>query len=82
MSQEVVIALISAGSGILVAIISIIVNNRVIAYKVDTLAQQVKEHNQLVERTAVVERDVKTAFNRIDENRQDIKEVRACIKNN
>ena len=82
MNQEILIALISAGSGILVAIISIIVNNRVIAYKVDTLAQQVKEHNQLVERTAVVERDVKTAFNRIDENRQDIKEVRACIKNN
>lgn len=82
MSQEVIISLISAGSGILVAIISIIVNNRVIAYKVDTLAQQVKEHNKLVERTAVVERDVKTAFNRIDENRQDIKEVRACIKNN
>lgn len=82
MNQEILIALISAGSGILVAIISIIVNNRVIAYKVDTLAQQVKEHNQLVERTAVVERDVKTAFNRIDETRQDIKEVRACIKNN
>ena len=82
MSQEVLIALISAGSGILVAIISIIVNNRVIAYKVDTLAQQVKEHNKLVERTAVVERDVKTAFNRIDENRQDIKELRVCIKNN
>lgn len=82
MSQEVIISLISAGSGILVAIISIIVNNRVIAYKVDTLAQQVKEHNKLVERTAVVERDVKTAFNRIDETRQDIKEVRACIKNN
>lgn len=82
MSQEVIISLISAGSGILVAIISIIVNNRVIAYKVDTLAQQVKEHNKLVERTAVVERDVKTAFNRIDENRQDIKELRVCIKNN
>ena len=82
MSQEVLIALISAGSGILVAIVSIIVNNRVIAYKVDTLAQQVKEHNKLVERTAVVERDVKTAFNRIDENRQDIKELRVCIKNN
>ena len=82
MSQEVLIALISAGSGILVAIISILVNNRVIAYKVDTLAQQVKEHNKLVERTAVVERDVKTAFNRIDENRQDIKELRVCIKNN
>lgn len=81
MSQEVLIALISAGSGILVAIVSIIVNNRVIGYKVDTLAQQVKEHNKLVERTAVVERDVKTAFNRIDENRQDIKELRVCIKN-
>ena len=82
MSQEVIISLISAGSGILVAIISIIVNNRVIAYKVDTLAQQVKEHNKLVEKTAVIERDVKTAFNRIDENRQDIKELRVCIKNN
>lgn len=34
------------------------------------------KHNEVVERLAIVERDNKTAFNRIDELRQDINELR------
>ena len=44
--------------------------------QIEELKKDVEKHNQLVERTAVLERDLKTAFNRIDENRQDIKEVK------
>lgn len=79
MNPEIAIALISSGSSLTVALISIIVNNRLIGYKVDELKKQVEKHNNLVERTAVVERDIKTAFNRIDENRDDIRDVRAII---
>lgn len=56
----------------LVAVISIIMNNRILGYKVDELKKQVEKHNNLIERTAVVERDLKTAFSRIDDIRDDI----------
>lgn len=79
MNPEIAIALISSGSSLVVALISIIVNNRLIGYKVDELKKQVEKHNNLVERTAVVERDIKTAFNKIDENREDIRDVRSVI---
>lgn len=79
MNPEVTIALISSASSMIVAGVSILLNNRVLGYKVDELRKDVEKHNQLVERTAVVERDIKTAFNKIDENREDIKEVRALI---
>ena len=79
MSQEIATALLSSASSIIVAVISIILNNRLLGYKVDELRKDVEKHNQLVERTAVIERDVKTAFNRIDENRDDIKEIRQVV---
>ena len=76
MNTEIVIALISSGASLIVAGISIYANNQVIAYKVDELKKQVEKHNNLVERMTVVERDLKTAFVRIDENKEDIKELR------
>lgn len=75
-SAEVVIAIASSISSLLVAIITVIANNQVLGYKVDDLKKQVEKHNQLVERVAFVERDLKTAFVRIDENKADIKELR------
>lgn len=77
MNTEVLVALLSSGASLIVAGFSIFANNRVIAYKVDDLKAQVEKHNNLVERVAYVERDLKTAFNRIDEQREEIKELRS-----
>lgn len=58
---------------------SALANNKtqaLIGYRLDELEKKVERHNQVVERTVVLERDVKTAFNRIDEIRNDIKELR------
>ena len=79
MNTEVAIALISAGSSLLVAGGSIIMNNRLLGFKVDELRKDVEKHNNLVERVAILERDNKTAFNKIDENRDDIREVRQIV---
>lgn len=76
MNTEVLVALLSSGTSLIVAGVSIFANNRVIAYKVDDLKAQVEKHNNLVERVAYVERDLKTAFIRIDEQREEIKELR------
>lgn len=43
--------------------------------KIDQLRRDVEKHNNLVERMAVVERDQKTAFIRIDEIRDEVKEL-------
>lgn len=72
MEPQIAVAFITSGASLLVAIISIIMNNRILGYKVDELKKQVEKHNNLIERTAVVERDLKTAFSRIDDIRDDI----------
>lgn len=76
MNTELIIGFMSSVTSLIVAGVSIYANNRVIAYKVDDLKKQVEKHNNLVERMAVVERDLKTAFIRIDENKEEIKELR------
>lgn len=43
--------------------------------KVDDLRRDVEKHNNLVERTAGLERDLHTAFKRIDEHRDEIKDL-------
>lgn len=58
---------------------SALANNKtqaLIGYRLDELEKKVERHNQVVERTVVLERDMKTAFNRIDEIRNDVKELR------
>ena len=72
MQTQIAVAFITSGASLLVAIISIVMNNRILGYKVDELKKQVEKHNNLIERTAVMERDLKTAFSRIDDMRDDI----------
>lgn len=43
--------------------------------KVDHLAKEVEKHNSVVERTAGLERDLHTAWVRIDEHRDEIRRL-------
>lgn len=76
MPPEIIVALITGISSMIVALVSIVLNNRVLGYKFDSLQDdfnelkvKVEKHNQLAERVAVLERDDKTAFKLIDEVR-------------
>lgn len=75
MSENVIIAIISALPAIIVALVSIVSNNKIISFKIEELEKKVEKHNQVVERMAVIERDVKTAFNRIDDVRTDMERL-------
>ena len=75
MSENVMIAIISALPSILVAIVTVVTNNKLISYKIEQLELRVEKHNQVVEKVAVLQRDVKTAFNRIDETRSDVEKL-------
>lgn len=52
----------------------------VIETEIKELTKTVDKHNQIVERTYKLERDMSTAFMRIDENREGIKENRDKIE--
>lgn len=83
MSNGVIIAIIGAIPALITAVVSVYLNNRVLNVKIDSLQKQfdkmetkIDKHNQVVERVAILERDNKTAFNKIDENRVDINQLR------
>lgn len=48
--------------------------------KIDDLASTVDKHNSVVERTAVNERDIKTAFNKLDELSERDEKIEAKIE--
>lgn len=86
MHSEIVIAIIGAIPALITAVVSIVLNNRVLNVKLemlqkqfDKMEQKLDKHNQVVERVAILERDNKTEFNRIDENREEINHLRDQI---
>lgn len=77
MTEAVITALISGICVAIPTIISIVVTSNTrdavneerikhLSEKMDDLSTKVMRHNNLVERMALVERDMKTAFTRID----------------
>ncbi len=82
MPTGITIALIGAIPALVTACVSVYLNNRVLNVQIMTLQKQfdkmeakLDKHNQVVERVAILERDNKTAFNRIDELRDDIHDI-------
>lgn len=51
-------------------------NSALIAYRLEELEKKVQKHNNIVERLAIVERDLTTANSRIDDEKREIKEIR------
>ena len=53
--------------------------NKLVNYRIDKLEEKMSNYGKLSERTAINERDIETAFDRIDEHRVDIKEIKAAV---
>ena len=49
---------------------------QLIKYRIEQLEKKVEKHNNIVERTYVLERDLKAAYRLIEENADDIKALR------
>lgn len=75
MSSEVVIAICSLLGTAFGAFAGSWQTRRLIAYRIEQLEKKVDKHNSVIERVVVLERDSKTAFNRIDELRDDLRRV-------
>ena len=75
MTEGILIAVITGGLALLGNVfISASANCKTI-YRIDLLEKKVEKHNNLVERTAVNERDMRTVFKRIDGLNDEIKEL-------
>jgi hypothetical protein len=74
MSETVIVAIISLVGTLFGSLGGIVASGKLTGYRIDRLEEQVKKHNNVIERmykleerTAVVEEQVKMANNRIDD---------------
>ena len=68
-------ALISGVVSLLVASKQYDKSMALVEYKIEVLIEKQEKYNNVIERTAVIERDLKSCWNRYDELRDNIKEI-------
>ena len=54
--------------------------NKLTNYRIAELERKVDKHNTIIERTYIVERDMKTVFNYVDEFKKDIENLKEEVK--
>lgn len=67
MDWTVFLKIIEVVAPLIVALVSIYLSNRLVAYRIDQLEKKVEKHNQVVERVALLEQDNRAQWKRIDE---------------
>lgn len=74
MSETVIIAIISLGGTLFGTLGGIVASGKLTSYRIDSLEEQVKKHNNLIERVfkleehgAVIDEQIKVANHRIDD---------------
>lgn len=73
MSDVIIVGLLSLAGTVVGSMLGILASNRLTVYRIEQLEKKVDKHNTIIERTAVVERDMKTAYKRIDELRDEFR---------
>ncbi len=76
MSDVLIVGLLSLAGTVVGTFGGIMAANKLTVYRIEQLEKKVDKHNQVQERVAVQERDMKTAFKQIDVLREDINEMR------
>ena len=54
--------------------------NKLTNYRIAELEKKVDKHNTIIERTYIVERDMKTVFNNVEEIKKDIENLKEEVK--
>lgn len=75
MSDAIIIALIGIIPSIVVAIVSIVSNNAIIKVKIEELDRRVSKHNEVIERTYKIERDLATYWSKFDDLKSRIDKI-------
>ena len=74
MTETVIVAIISLAGTLFGSLAGVVASGKLTLYRIDSLEEQVKKHNNLIERVykleehgAVIDEQLKTTNNRIDE---------------
>lgn len=73
-SSEVIVGLLSLAGTLCGTFAGIITSTKLTAYRIEQLEKKVEKHNSVVERTAVIEDNLKSVWHTIDEIKEDVKE--------
>lgn len=67
MSETLIIGMLSVAGTLIGSITGILTANKMSIYRIQQLEKKVDKHNNLIERMAVNERDIKSAWRAIDD---------------
>ena len=67
MDSEVIVGFLSLAGTLLGTFTGILPSTKLTNYRIDQLEKKVEKHNSVVERTAIIEQDLKTVWHNIDE---------------
>ena len=75
MPSEVIVALVSLAGTLLGTFGGIMTSTKLTTYRIEQLEKKVEKHNSVVERTAVIEDNLKSVWHTISEIKGEIKDV-------
>lgn len=73
-SPEIIVGILSLVGTLCGTFAGIITSTKLTAYRIEQLEKKVEKHNSVVERTSLLERDLKAVWHNIDELKDDVKE--------
>lgn len=77
MSPEEIMAAVSLVGSLIGTLSGIVISNKLTMYRIEQLEKKVEKHNNVVERTALVEKDLKAVWHNVDEMKDDIEHLRS-----
>lgn len=82
MNTEIVLALLSLVGTLAGSLLGVLTSTRLTVYRIEQLEKKVEGYNSVIERVALLERDNATQWQRIDEMRTDIKDIKREVMKN
>ena len=73
MTSEIIVGVLSLLGSLCGTFAGIVTSTKLANYRIEQLEKKVEKHNSVVERTAVIERDLKSVWYSIDEIREEVK---------
>lgn len=74
MNSEIIVAILSLVGTLLGTFTGIMTSTKLTNYRIEQLEKKVEKHNSVVERTAVIEKDLKSLWHIIDEINDELRE--------
>ena len=82
MPTEIIVALVSLVGTLIGSMLGVLTSTKLTVYRIEQLEKKVEGYATVIERVALLERDNSTQWQRIDEMRDDIKDIKREVMRN